>query len=87
MVYEEDNPVPERRGLSREPSQKFCSQFEKRYGSTRCRDVISRATGKTYNLTKPEDYIPLAESGAYEQCPKVIKDALHIAAEVILEKS
>ena len=87
MFYEEDNPAPERRGLSSEPSQKFCTKFEEKYGSTRCRDVISTATGKKYNLTKAEDYIPLAAEGAYEQCPRVVKDAVHFAAEVILEKA
>lgn len=87
MVYEEDGVHVEKRGQSGEPSQKFCSMFEEKYGSTRCRDVISSATGKKYNLTKPEDYIPLAAEGAYEQCPRVIKDALHYAAEVILEKA
>ena len=87
MAYEEEIFDDERKGLSREPSHKFCAKFEEKYGSTRCRDVIESVTGKKYNLTKPEDYTLLAEEGAYERCPSVVKDAVHFAAELILEKA
>ena len=87
MVYEGEIFDDGRKGLSREPSHKFCTKFEEKYGSTRCRDVIESVTGKKYNLTKPEDYRLLAEEGAYEYCPRVIKDAVHFAAELILEKA
>ncbi len=86
LVYEEDIFDDERKRLSREPSFKFCSKFEDKYGTTRCRDVIESVTGKKYNVTKPEDYELLGEEGVYKHCPRIIKDALHFVAEIILEE-
>ena len=43
--------------------------------------------GKKYNVTKPEDYERLDEEGVYTHCPGIIKDALHFAAEIIVEKT
>jgi C_GCAxxG_C_C family probable redox protein len=87
MVYEEDIFDDARKRLSREPSYKFCTQFEKKYSSTRCRDVIEQVTGKKYPVNKPEDYSLLGPEGVYDHCPAIIKEAVHIAAELILEKS
>ena len=87
LVYEEDIFDEERKRLSRKPSYSLCSKFEKEYGSTRCRDVIEHVTGKKYNVTKPEDYQLLGQEGVFNHCPAVLKKALHIAAEIILEKS
>ena len=86
MVYEEDIFDDERKRLSREPSYNFCSQFEKKYNSTRCRDVIEQVTGKKYPVNKPEDYFLLGPEGVYDHCPAIIKEAVHIAAELILKK-
>ena len=87
MVYEEDIFDDERKRLSRQPSFKFCSKFEDKYGTTRCRDVIESVTGKKYNLIKPEDYKLLGEKDVYKHCPGIVKDAVHYAAEIILEKT
>jgi C_GCAxxG_C_C family probable redox protein len=87
MVYEEDIFDDERKRLSREPSYSFCSQFENKYSSTRCRDVIAQVTGKKYPVNKPEDYLLLGPEGVYNHCPAVIKEAVHIAAELILNKT
>ena len=88
LVYEEDNiNDKEKQRLSREPSFTFCSKFESEFGSTRCRDVIEHVTKKKYQISKPEDYKILFQDGVLEICPGVIKKALHIAAEIILEKS
>jgi len=87
MVYEEDIFDDARKRLSREPSYKFCTQFEKKYSSTRCRDVIEQVTGKKYPVNKPEDYSLLGPEGVYNHCPAVIKEAVHIAAELILNKT
>ena len=87
MEYEEDIFEDERKRLSREPSYSFCSQFENKYGSTRCRDVIAQVTGKKYPVNKPEDYPLLGPEGVYNHCPAVIKEAAYIAAELILNKT
>ena len=88
LVYEEDNMKDkEKQGLSVEPSFTFCSKFESEFGSTRCRDVIEHVTKKKYHISKPEDYRILSQDGVLENCPGVVKKAVHIAAEIILEKS
>ena len=88
LVYEDDDIFnKEKHGLSFKPSSTFCSKFEMEFGSTRCRDVIKNVTGKKYNLAKPDDYDLLRQEGAFSHCPSVIKKAVHIAAEIILEKS
>jgi len=87
MVYEEDIFDEERKRLSRQPSYSFCSQFENIFGSTRCRDVIENVTGKKYNVNKPEDYNLLGQEGVYDHCPGIIKEAVHIAAKIILTKT
>lgn len=87
MVYEEDIFDLERKRLSREPSYSFCSQFEDKYSSTRCRDVIGHVTGKKYIVNKPEDYELLGSEGVYKHCPAVVKEAVHIAAKIIMKKT
>jgi C_GCAxxG_C_C family probable redox protein len=87
LVYEEDKIDEERKRLSRAPSFKFCAEFEKEYGTTRCRDVIEHVTGKKYPVTKHEDYELMHEEGVFSLCPIVIKKAVKIAASIILEKA
>jgi len=86
LVYEKDSDNTERPKLSDGPSMNFCTRFENEYGSTRCRDVIQKVTKKEYQVTKPEDYGILAQEGALNNCPEVVKKAVHIAADIILEK-
>jgi C_GCAxxG_C_C family probable redox protein len=87
MVYEEDIFDEEMKRLSSEPSYSFCSQFENTYSSTRCRNIIEHVTGKKYNLDKWEDYELLISEGVLIICPAIIKEAVHIAAKIILEKT
>jgi C_GCAxxG_C_C family probable redox protein len=87
LAYEEDMIDEERKRLSREPSFTFCSEFEKEYGTTRCRDIIEHITGKKYPVTKHEDYAAMYEEGVFSLCPIVIKKAVKIAAGIILDKA
>ena len=86
LVYEKDSDNTERPKLSAGPSVNFCTRFENEYGSTRCRDVIQKISNKEYKITKPEDYGIVAQEGALNNCPEVVKKAVHIAADIILEK-
>lgn len=86
LVYEKDSESTVRPKLSAGPSINFCTRFENEFGSTRCRDVIQKGTKKEYQITKPEDYSILAQEGALNNCPEVVKKAVHIAADIILEK-
>lgn len=87
LVYEEDLNNSEKQRLSNGPSINFCERFESEFGSTRCRDVIKKMTNKEYQVLKPEDYGILAKDGVFNNCPIVVKKALHIAADIILERS
>lgn len=84
LIFEGDKPGNK---LSRKPSYEFCSKFESEFGTTRCRDVIEHMTKKKYPISKPEDYTLISKEGAFKNCRIVIKKALDIAAEIILEKS
>jgi C_GCAxxG_C_C family probable redox protein len=86
LVFERENIDKERKRLSRAPSFKFCSEFEKEYGTTRCRDVIEHLTGKKYPVTKHKDYESMYQEGVFGLCPIVIKKAVKITAGIILEK-
>lgn len=87
LVFEGDNIYDkEKQKLSREPSFDFCTKFEKEFGSTRCRDIIEHVTKKKYQVSKPEDYKKLSQDGAFKNCPGVVKKAVHIAADIIMEK-
>ena len=87
LVYEKDPNNSEKMRLSTVPSINFCERFESEFSSTRCRDVIKKMTNKDYQVLKPEDYGILAKDGVFSNCPIVVKKALHIAADIILEKS
>ena len=87
LIYEDNNVFSNKKKLSMSPSVNFCSQFEGKFGSTRCRDVIAHETKTKYDITKPGDYKKPEEDGAFEKCPGVIKQAVHFAAEMILQKS
>jgi C_GCAxxG_C_C family probable redox protein len=88
LVYETDKTDDkEKKRLSLKPSEIFCSKFENKYGSTRCRDVIKHNSGKEYALTKAEDYNEVSRDGAFDHCSEVIKEAVHYAADLIMRKS
>ena len=86
LVYEDDQIDEDRKRLSRAPSFKFCSEFESEYGTTRCRDVIEQVTGKKYTVKNHKDYESMYEEGVFSLCPVVIKKAVRIAADIILDK-
>jgi C_GCAxxG_C_C family probable redox protein len=87
LVYEENMIDKEKKRLSRQPSVNFCLEFENEFGSTRCRDVIEQVSGKKYDITEPMDYIRVSQEGALNHCSVVVKKAVHIAADIILEKA
>ncbi|MCX6328605.1 MAG: C-GCAxxG-C-C family protein [Bacteroidia bacterium] len=88
LVYEGDKYDEKgAKKLSLGPSEKFCSEFENEFSTTRCRDVIKHNTGKEYVLTKKADYQAVSRDGGFKHCSGVIKKAVHYAADIIMEKS
>jgi len=68
------------------PSGKFCELFEKEFGSTMCHDIQKEKFGRSFHLTKPNELKEFQEAGATDQCSAVVRSAVRIAAEIILEK-
>jgi hypothetical protein len=50
-----------------------------------CR-VFEKTTGKKYSISQPEDYTEVWKDGK-ANCNAVVKKAIHIAADIIMEKA
>jgi len=68
------------------PSGKFCKLFEKEFGSTMCHDIQEEKFGRCFHLTNPKELEEFQEAGATDKCSAVVRSAVRIAAEIILEK-
>jgi C_GCAxxG_C_C family probable redox protein len=66
------------------PSGKFCRQFETAFGSTMCHDIQKARFGRSFQLTKPEDLMAFQEADATGICSSVVREAVRMAAEIIL---
>jgi len=87
MVYGREKPDDwETYRASLIPANKLCDQFEDIYGSTMCGDVVECEFGKKYNLMDPEDQAKFQAAGASIICTDVVRTAVQITAELILEK-
>jgi C_GCAxxG_C_C family probable redox protein len=67
------------------PSGKFCSLFEEEYGSTMCHDIQNLKFGRCFHLTDPEELQEFQESEATKHCSSVVRKAVRIAADIILD--
>ena len=66
------------------PSGEFCKLFEKEFGSTMCHDIQKARFGRSFQLTDPEDLREFQEADATGKCSSVVRKAVRIAAEIIL---
>jgi C_GCAxxG_C_C family probable redox protein len=67
------------------PSGKFCALFEKEYGSTMCHDIQNMKFGRCFHLTNPAELKEFQESEATEHCSAVVRKAVQIAADIIID--
>jgi C_GCAxxG_C_C family probable redox protein len=67
------------------PAGRFCSQFEQEFGSTMCRDIQKAKFGRSYNLTVPEELSMFQEADATKQCSAIVRVAVRLAADQILD--
>ena len=65
------------------PARRFCSRFEKEYGSTMCGDIVEAQFGRRFNLADPAEAMEWMNCGAIEKCSAVVRTAVRIAAEII----
>jgi C_GCAxxG_C_C family probable redox protein len=70
------------------PAREFCARFEKELGSTQCGSLLEKHFGKRYNLADPKDLAEFqaARPGPTEVCGRVVRTAVRLAAEVILDQ-
>ncbi len=66
------------------PSGKFCQEFEQEFGSNLCFDIQKKEFGRSYQLTNPEDLKEFQEADATGKCSSVVRKAVRMAAEIIL---
>jgi C_GCAxxG_C_C family probable redox protein len=67
------------------PSRKFCQHFENELGSTMCRSIQKARFGKSFDLSDAEDLREFQEADATSRCSAVVRKAVHIAADIILD--
>jgi C_GCAxxG_C_C family probable redox protein len=69
------------------PARTFCARFEEELGSTQCGDLLEKHMGKRYNLADPLERAEFiaAHPGPTEVCGRVVRTAVRLTAEVILE--
>lgn len=67
------------------PAGRFCEHFEKEFGTTLCHKVQEGKFGKCYRLTDPGELQEFQNDGATEKCSEVVRSAVHMAAEIILD--
>ena len=71
---------------SLQPARTFCDLFEHDLGSTMCGDILESQFGKRFNLADSTDLAEFRASGATTICSGVVRKAVRIAAELILDK-
>lgn len=69
------------------PARQFCGRFEAELGSMTCGDIVEQKFGRRLDLADPTDHAFFQASGPTEKCREVVREAVHIAAEIILEKA
>jgi len=67
------------------PTGHFCELFEKEFGTTLCHEVQEGKFGRCYRLTDPGELKEFQNAGATEKCSEVVRKAVHLAAEIILD--
>lgn len=78
----------EKAGSSVEYAGQFFDRFEKEFGSTRCKVVQEHQYGRSYDFLNPQEQKLFMEvSQKTGKCSEVVKKAVLIAADIILENS
>lgn len=67
------------------PTGEFCADFEGEFGTTLCHEVQQGKFGRCFRLTDPEELQEFQNAGATEKCSEVVRKAVHLAADIILD--
>lgn len=69
------------------PAGKFCEKFEAVYGSTMCHEIQKGEFWRCYHLTDPDELREFQEADATGHCSEVVKQAVRIAADILLDEA
>lgn len=87
LVYGREELSNQRGYLASLPSaRRFCSEFEKVYGSTSCANILESKMGKKFNLADSKESKEYLLAGGQEICGDVVVCAVKIAADLIKKK-
>jgi hypothetical protein len=67
------------------PAGEFCRAFEQEFGSTMCHDIQKVKFGRCFDLSDPDELRAFQEAGATRHCSAVVRSAVRIAAEILLD--
>ena len=67
------------------PAGDFCARFEEAFGTTLCHEVQQGKFGRCYRLTDPGELQEFQNDGATEKCSEVVRQAVRLAAGIILD--
>jgi hypothetical protein len=66
----------------------FFERFTKEFSSTRCKEVLKHEFGRSYDFQNPEELKLYMQATAKDnKCLEVVKKAVFIAADIIVENS
>jgi C_GCAxxG_C_C family probable redox protein len=66
----------------------FFDRFTKEFGSTRCKEVLKHQYGRSYDFLNPEEQKLFMEASEKSgKCLEVVKKAVFIAGDIILENT
>ena len=89
FFFEPSNQMEKKKaGSSIKYAGMFFDRFEKEFGSTRCKGVQKHQYGRTYDFLNPEEqklFIEVSQKSG--KCMEVVKKAVLIAGDIILENS
>ena len=77
----------EKAGSSMKYGGMFFDRFKEEFGSTRCREVVKHQYGRYYDFLNPEEQKLFMEATKSGKCSEVVKKAVFIACDIILENS
>lgn len=65
----------------------FCDTFEKEFGSTMCKGVQEHQYGRSYDLSNEKEKLEFMQVASSGKCMEVIKKAVRIAGEIIIDNT
>lgn len=70
------------------PARAFCSRVEKEFGTLMCGDLLEKHFGRRFNLADPAELRAFQSTnpGPQEVCGGIVRKAVRIAAEIILDQ-